>query len=380
MADGDIGGTIDTLEFCTTDVAHPFILHVTGEIYAITYTDASNHGVVATVGINAAGDIEPTIIDDLEFDSGAAYFATIVHVSGQIYAIAYRGVDNDGWVCTVDIAANGVIENAVVDTLEFEAGSCYEPNLVHHIGTTFAVVYRNAANHGTLTTFSIDAAGDIGAAPIDTDTFIASNGNNPKIIKVFENIFATCYRTGAYTGGLCTHAIAPNGIITDPAIEVVAFVAGFVGEPDICCAIGNIYAIAYRCADDDGSVSTITISDAGDIGAGAIDTLEFETAQCTFPSIIPINSGMCAIAAPASGAAGWLYTIQIDAVGEITDTLLDSFEFNASEGSTPEFIIVHGDTFVISYQGPGVDGYVQTVSIERPDLGRTLHLAVLGVG
>lgn len=380
MAAGDIAGTIETLEFCTTDAVRPFVLHITGEIFAITYTDASNHGVVASIGIDAAGDIEPTIIDSLVFDSGAAHFSTIVHVSGAIYAIAYRGVDNDGWVCTVDIAANGVIANAVVDTLEFEAGSCYEPNLIHHIGTTFAVVYRNAANHGTLTTFSISAAGDIGAAPIDSDTFIASHGNNPIITNVFENIFATCYRTGAYAGGLATHSIHPNGTITDPAVDVETFVAGFVGEPFICNATGNIYAIVYRCTDDDGSLSTISISDTGTIGAGAIDTLEFETDNTVYPYIIAINAGMCAIAATGPGSSGWIHTVQISDAGDITDPLLDSFEFNPSEGSNPKLIIVDGDIFVVSYSGPGTDGYIQTIGIERPNGARTLHLAVLGVG
>jgi len=380
MASGDIGGTVDTLEFCTTDALHPFILHVTGEIYAITYTDASSHGVVATVGINAAGDIEPTIIDSLVFDGGAAHYSTIVHVSGSIYAIAYRGVDSDGWACTVDIGANGVIENAVVDTLEFDAGACYEPHLIHHTGTTYVVVYRNAANHGTIATFSINAAGDIGAAAIDTGTFVASHGNQPKIINVFGNIFATCYRTGAYAGGLCTHEIAPNGTITTAAIENVTFVAGFVGEPDICNSSGNIYTIAYRGVDDDGWVATISISDLGDIAAGSIDTLEYDTANASFPSIIAINAGMCAIASPSTGSAGYIYTIQVDDAGEITDAILDSYEYDAADGTVAKLIVVDGDLFVVSYQGAGQDGFVQTLTIERPGLGRTRHLAVLGVG
>ena len=380
MAYGDIGAIVDTLEFCVTNAARCFIIHVTGEIFAIAYVDADSHGMVATVGINAAGDIEPTIIDSLEFDTTTCGYPTIVHVSGSIYAIAYRGPDNDGWVCTVDIAANGVIENAVVDTLEFDTSPCYDPNLIHHTGTTFAVVYRNAANHGTLTTFAIDAAGNIGAAPIDTGTFVASHGNEPKIVNVFGNIFATVYRTGAFAGGLCTSAIAADGTITTINIETVAFVPGFVGDPDICNAIGNIYAIAYRGVDNDGFLATIDISDAGDIGAATIDTLEFDTDNCAWSSIIPINAGMCAIASQSTGNLGLLTTVQVDAAGEITDTILDNQTFDAADGINPKLIVVDDDTFVIAYSGAGSDGFVTTITIERPSLGQTRHLTLMGVG
>jgi len=380
MAYGDIGAIVETLEFCVTDVARCFIIHVTGEIFAIAYKDADSHGMVATVGIDAAGDIEPTIIDSLEFDTAGANYPTIVHVSGSIYAIAYSGPGDDGWVCTVDIAANGVIENAVVDTLEFDTSACYEPNLIHHTGTTFAVVYRNAANHGTLKTFAIDAAGNIGAAAIDTGTFVASHGNEPKIVRVFGNIFATVYRTGAYDGGLVTSAIAADGTITTIAIETSEFVGGFVGDPDICNPIGNIYAIAYRGGSDDGWVATIDISDAGDIGAATLDMLEFDTDHSAWASIIPINAGMCAIAHQGTGNAGMLRTIQVDAAGEITDAVLDSATFDAADGVNPKLIIVDGDTFVIAYSGAGGDGFVTTITIERPGLGRTRHLPLMGVG
>ena len=51
------------------------------------------------------GDIG-SVIDTLVFFSGDIQFSDIVHVSGDIYAIVYAGVEADGFIVTMNIRPN----------------------------------------------------------------------------------------------------------------------------------------------------------------------------------------------------------------------------------------------------------------------------------
>src|SRR4030042_5834532 len=103
------------------------LLPISGNIYAIAYRGTSNDGFVRTVHIATDGSIGKSVIDTLEFDTSDGYEPRIIHVSGDYYAIAYRGSGNDGFLRTVNIASDGMIANSVTDTYEFDTSNCYEP-------------------------------------------------------------------------------------------------------------------------------------------------------------------------------------------------------------------------------------------------------------
>jgi hypothetical protein len=100
---------IDTLDFGTYGAEPAKIIHVSGDVYAIAYTDWDNDGWVKTVAVAADGTITDTAIDSLEFDTKKGQWTDIIHVSGGIYAIAYQGDKNDGFLKTVEIASGGEI-------------------------------------------------------------------------------------------------------------------------------------------------------------------------------------------------------------------------------------------------------------------------------
>ncbi|MEA3252720.1 MAG: hypothetical protein U9Q35_14465, partial [Pseudomonadota bacterium] len=130
MAYGDISPPEDTLEFDLTNITHPDMIHVSGDVYAIAYSDADSDGRVITIDIAADGQIGATVIDSLEFDTVNGRYPSIVHIIGDIYAIAYSSVDSVGVIVTVEITTAGQISAAVEDTLEFESGKCYIPDMI----------------------------------------------------------------------------------------------------------------------------------------------------------------------------------------------------------------------------------------------------------
>ena len=80
----------------------------------------------------AEGDIG-AVIDTGIFDAVTGLENSIVHVSGNVFAIAYQGVDNDGWLCTLTIDNLGNI-GPIVDTLEFDAAYGYPTSFIHVSG------------------------------------------------------------------------------------------------------------------------------------------------------------------------------------------------------------------------------------------------------
>ena len=118
---GSITDTVkDTLEFDANQGLEPDIIHVSGDVYAIVYRGPGNDGFVKTVEIATNGQITDTVIGTLEFDATEAREPNIGHVSCDIYAIAYRGSGRDGFLKTVQISDNGTIGDTVIGTLEFD--------------------------------------------------------------------------------------------------------------------------------------------------------------------------------------------------------------------------------------------------------------------
>jgi hypothetical protein len=308
---GDISDTpIDTLEFDTSNGCEPSIIHVFDDVYAIAYRGSGNDGFLKTVSINDSGEIDNSVIDTLEYDTSNGYEPSIIHVSGNVYAIAYRGSGSDGFLKTVFINANGRIGNSVIDTLEYDTSNGYEPSIIHVSGNVYAIAYRGSGSDGFLKTFTINTNGQIGNSAIDTLEYDTSSGYEPSIINVS----------------------------------------------------GDIYAIAYRGIFDSGHLKTLSVDPSGNIGNSTIDIYIFDNYGCE-PCIISISDDLFAIAYRGPGNRGYLKTISITSSGDIAGYATDTFEFDASSGYEPVITNTSGDIYALAYRGPGRDGFVKTVEI-----------------
>ena len=108
--------------------------------------------------------------DTQEFDAVQGGETDIIHVSGDIYAIAYRGDGDDGFLKTVEISSAGAITDTVIDTLEFDTLNGWEPQIINIKGNTHAIAYRGDGDDGFLTTFAISSYGTISSGcEIDGD-------------------------------------------------------------------------------------------------------------------------------------------------------------------------------------------------------------------
>ena len=338
------------------------IIPVSGDIYAVTYEGEGDDGYLKTVDIASSGEIRDEELDTIEFDTLNGETPDIIPVSGDVYAIAYEGNSSDGFLKTVTIAIDGQIADAVIDSLEFDTSQGREPNIVAIAGDVYAIAYRGPGDDGFLKTVTIATDGQITDSVIDTFEFDVQQGREPHIIPISGDVYAVAYRGRNDDGFLKTVTIASDGTIANSVIDTLEYDTSNGEEPDILPISGDVYAIAYRGSDDDGNLTTVTIATDGSITNSVIDTLEFDAVRGTAPDIISIQDDVYAIAYEGSGSDGWLATVTIATDGQITDPVIDTSEFDTSNGEDPIIIPVSG-VYAIAYEGSGSLVLLQTLQI-----------------
>jgi hypothetical protein len=364
---GDISAVIDTLQFDSGASAFPSMVMVSANICAVAYSGSSGtKGYLKTMSVAANGDIGNTVIKSLTFDGSKCFTPCIRHVSGDIYAIAYTGTSNRGYLVTVSISTAGVIGTSVIRSLTFDSTSCYEPYIVYVSGTTYAIVYRGGsgptANYGYIKTVSIPASGTP-LAVIATRNFVSSVCYEPEMTLVSGSIFAIAYRgTINNYGYLSTISIAANGTIGAATISTLTFDSSACYTPSLIQVAGSAYAIAYRGPSNYGYIKTVSIP-ANGVNPAVIAARTFISFACYEPDIVYAASDVYAISYRGTSNYGYLKTISIAASGTIGASIIDSLTFDTSACYEPVIVNVTGGIFAIAYRGSGNAGYLKTVGI-----------------
>ncbi|GAI99947.1 unnamed protein product, partial [marine sediment metagenome] len=200
---------------------------------------------------------------------------SVVHVADQIYAIACRGADSDGYVYTVTIDTDGTI--TALDSLEFaDANTIGGTKIIHLAGDNYAILYNSYYKDARIATISITSEGVI-------------------------------------------------ALIDDQPVDSIQFGSSSWPCFDFIKVSGTTYAMIYSGADSDGFLTTLSIADNGTVGA-VIQTWEFDTEfSVLYPTILHISGDIYVISGPdALHTAVALHTVNIAADGTITTSFVDS--------------------------------------------------------
>jgi len=73
-----------------------------------------------------------------------------------------------------------------------------------------------------------------------------------------------------------------------------------------------------------------------------MDSLVFDSTQGAAPNIVNTSNGFYAIAYMGDTDDGFLKVVEVDTNGQITDTVIDTFEFDTLYGNNPDIIELHG--------------------------------------
>ena len=201
---GNIGSVIDTYQPTTNYSIDISILKIASGVVAIFYNENNQPtyfaNVVETLPISSSDGTIGAQIDESVWGNEVHYDLKAFPVSGTIYACAFRdGSTEEGTVTTFDIAADGTITTADVDTLQFEATNIPIEgyNSYGAFGNGIAVFSYSDYNFvGQIRTVDIDPSGNIGATTLDSEIANSAGGNYSDydpIIKVSETMFIILY-------------------------------------------------------------------------------------------------------------------------------------------------------------------------------------------
>ena len=105
------------------------------------------------------------------------------------------------------------------------------------------------------------------------------------------------------------------------------------------------------------------INGNGMITDTVVDSLEFDTTSGKYPNLVAISGSAVAIAYSGNGDDGWLKTVEIENNGQIAAAVKDSLEFDTVKSVYGDIIHISGDIFAIPYQGDGDDGWITTIDM-----------------
>ncbi len=115
------------------------IVRVPGtDFYAVPIGFSNSSGRIYVVSINSSGAI--TIKGYGFFDTNDAEQNNMIAVRDDLFAIVYRGVDNDGFIVTVPINSDGTV-GLIADSLEFDTADVGTPNILSLGGNKYIITY-----------------------------------------------------------------------------------------------------------------------------------------------------------------------------------------------------------------------------------------------
>lgn len=336
------------------------LVHVSGDVYALAYRGGTQpSGVIKTFTISADGTII-TEVQSLEHDTGDGSFNSLVHVSGDVYALAYANASLQGVLKTFTISSDGTAINQLQQLPHDSLGRFN--SLVHVDADIFALAYTGSANDGFLKTFSIAANGS-SITELETLEHDAADGTYNSLVRIDADTCALAYAGPSEDGFLKTFTISADGL-TVTEVQSLEHDAVLGRHSSLVQVSAGVYALAYSgvSGGQDGLIKTFQISADGST-ISQLQALAHDPIKGEYNSLVQVDADTVALAYSGEGDDGVIKTFAISADG-LAITEVDSLEHDSVNGTHGALARSDGGTFVLAYAGEDEDGFVKTFGID----------------
>jgi len=308
---------IASIEHETGGATYNSIVQVDSDTYAVAYADENNDANIATFTISADGS---SIVEvaSLKHDTGKGLYNSLVQVDSDTYALAYTGADDDGYIATFTISADGTSITEVT-SLEHDTGEALHNSLVQVDSDTYAIAYAGQNHNGHITTFTISANGS-SITKISSLEHDAVRGTHNSFIQVDSDTYALAYCGDSQDGYITTFTITVDG----SSITKVASL-----EHDLTIGYWNsfikvdsdTYALTYRGVDVDGYITTFTIAADGS-SITKVASFEYDIVKGNNNSLVKVDSDTYALAYTGEQNDGFITTFTIQSDGSMGSTTI----------------------------------------------------------
>jgi len=349
------------------------LVQVDSDTYALAYMGVDSDGFISTFTISSDGTTI-TKVDTLEHDTDRGEYNSLVKVDSDTVALAYQGEDGDGFISTFTISSDGTTITEVT-TLEHDDSvlptDALWNSFVHVDSDTYALAYSGVDDDGFISTFTISSDGTT-ITKVDTlehDTIGNSSLHN-SLVQVDSDTVALAYHGGTGNNAfISTFTIDSDGNITAVKtqsegnnLEHDTGVLPTGTDNSFVHVDSDTYALAYEDEGSDGSISTFTISSDGTT-ITELATLEHDTITVS-NSLVKVDSETVALVhGPSNSSPNSITTFTISSDGT-TITELATLEHDTTRMSGPSLVQVDSDTYALAYSGEDIDGFISTFTID----------------
>lgn len=202
---------IGSLNICGTHCLPTSILRVTDTIYvvAVDHTQ-TNDWWMKTVEVSREGEIM-RVINTSSTNNDSAQMSKIIHISGDVYAIAYLNVDK-GYLKTFTINSQGIFGPIITTYVWDDTPIVNGFDIIHLAGNYYALTYTQTHN-GYIQRLTIDQYGQV-AGSGGRLRFDDSVQPNPYITPLAGEYYAIVYEGEDMHGLVQTVKIPTPGAIS----------------------------------------------------------------------------------------------------------------------------------------------------------------------
>lgn len=380
MALGDIGSLKDTFEHETDEFLQVSTVQVADGVVAVCYSGPEGDGFINTIGVDAAGNITTPIIDQIEFELSSCFEPCLIHCHGEIFAVTYRRGANDITLKTVEINSAGAITDTVKDTQIVSTALGYRSRQCMVRQNWIAVTYDDHLGNQVIRTLHVSASGQI-LPPADELVLTPPLWTLADICQTSNGFCAVVSRAAAGTT-ILTVAVDSSGNM--PATPNDTFVMTATADRhhrmiNIRTSEG-IFLVSHRVtATSQGWLRTIDIDGSGNIGASTLGTRNFAGEVGSYSPIRKLTDGMLVMGHWNTVGELFIRTFPVNASGGIASQR-DSINLGDQDTGSLDLSPAINDMWAISFTGPFSDGFLKTIDIEGPAavVGHTEML--MGIG
>ena len=359
---------VTTLEHDNSNGLYNSLVQVDSDTYLLAYQGLDGDGFIKTFTISADG-ATVTQVQSLTHDNINGLYNSIVQVDSDTYLLAYTGQDNDGYLKTFTVAADGSSITQVA-VLEYDTDSGTYHSLVKVDSDTYVLAYAGSGNDGFIKTFTVPADGSTitQVAVLEHDT---NNAIYNSLVQVDTDTYVLSYRDGWNDGQLKTFTIPADGS-TITQVATYEYDTNNSTYGSLVKIDSDTYAVtwygynsaAHLATNSWGSyVKTFTIpADGSSITAVAV--LKYDNNSNYHPSWLDMGNGTFALAYSRQGSYGNIKNFYIPSDGS---SIININTLDYDGGGYERYnslVKVDANTAALAHEGDSGDGFITTFTIQ----------------
>ena len=247
-----------------------------------------------------------------------------------------------------------------VASLEHETEMGRHNSIVQVDSDTYTLAYSDENEKGWIATFTITSNGS-SITEINSLKHNNNQGLYNSLVQIDLDTYLLAYTGPDNDGFISSFTISSDGTSITEMVQS-EHQTSHSEYNSLVQVDSDTYALAYSGPDNDGFITTFTVPSNG-ASITEVATIEHNTSDASFNSLIQVDTDTYVLAYSGIGEDGFISTFTISSNGA-TITEVDEIEHDTEKGRYNSIVQVDSDTYALAYAGLNSDGFIKTFSIQ----------------